>query len=203
MSEDIQRPAGGSESSGQSRWLSIGGMVALAIVVLVILPTSYVRYRNQLITLETHVDTQWSQIETQLVRQHELIPNIVAVTSSYAEHERDVFVQVAQARSQFDAATGQGRVSTGAGLENALFSLMAVVEAYPDIKADRRYQDLQAELAGSQNRVAIERLRYNELVGLYNARLRMIPWRLASGGLEPREFFEADPEQLTTPVVDL
>lgn len=145
---------------------------------------------NQLVAAEVAVDAQWAQVENQLTRQHDLIPNLVEVTRASARHERDVLTEVARARARLGGGTRAERVRSAEEFEAALGALLVNFEAYPRLEAGRGFRDLEFELAGSQNRVSLERHRYNEAVALFNARRRMWPWRLVAWGFEPASYFD-------------
>lgn len=149
--------------------------------------------RNGLITKDEAVKEQWSQVDTQLVRRADLIPNLVNTVKGYAAHESEIFTSVAEARSALIGASGPAAKAEAAGAMNsALGRLLAISERYPDLKADRSFVRLQDELAGTENRIAVARGRYNTTVREYNASIRRFPGSLfAPGlGLERAEYFE-------------
>ena len=176
------------------RWFAI----LVAAVLVVGLGAGSVKCRNELVALDVAAEAQWQQVESQLSRQHDLIPALVEITKGYASHERDTHTAIAAERAQGSPVPP---AESPAEAATTLVRLLAVAEAYPDLKADRRFRDLQMEVSGTQNRVAVERHRYNELVAHYNARLRMLPWQLFAFELEEREFFEAEEADLEQPTV--
>lgn len=187
-------PAGSSGFGSAKLWVSL---VALAGVAL--LTTSWIRLRNELVTLDVAVDTQWKQVENQLERQHDLLPKLAAVARRYAEHEAGVFEKLAQARAAYAGASAHEKPRLAGEVDGVLANVLALAESYPELKADAQYRDLSYEIAGTQNRIALERQRYNELVGMLNARLRQIPWSLVANGFESATFYEAPREQLADP----
>ena len=178
------------------------GVLAL-VAALALAAGAVVAVDNQLVEAEVAVDTQWTQVEVQLVRQHELLPKLVAVAKRYAEHEAEVLEGLAAARSRYQSAPPSERPAQAGELDGMLVRVLALAEKYPALQASQHYQELAYEIAGTKNRIALERKRYNDLVGHYNARLRQLPWRLRAAGLEPRRYYEAPPEQLSEPELDL
>jgi LemA protein len=175
--------------------LALAGAVLLAFVAV------GVRFRNDLVANEVSIDTQWKQVEVQLVRQHELLPKLVSVVQRYAEHEGEVYGALAEARSGYARAGERARPEKASDVDGALTRLLALVESYPRLQSDQQFRDLSYEIAGTKNRIATERRRYNELVGHFNMRIRQVPWRLAAFGLEPREYYAASDESMTEPEI--
>jgi LemA protein len=167
--------------------------IVLAILVLVALYA--VAVYNGFIRRRNRIDGAWSQIDVQLQRRYDLIPNLVETVKGYATHEQGVFEQVTRARSQ--AIDAQG-VAPQAEAENmvtsALRSLFAVAEAYPDLKANQNFLALQEELSGTESRIAYARQYYNDAVQDYNTRVQSFPSALVAQafGFTVREYFEAD-----------
>ena len=150
---------------------------------------------NHLVSLRTRADNGWSQIDVQLRRRYDLIPNLVQTVRGYAAHERETLEAVTQARATAEAATGVG---AQAEAENALTAglrqLLAVVEAYPDLKADQNFLALQEELTGTESKIAYARQFYNDTVAKLNASIRRFPGVLLARplGFIEREFFRID-----------
>ena len=182
-------------------------LVRSSIVVVLLtgmaLGFGYVHYRNRIVALDVAVDTQWKQVENQLERQHDLLPKLAAVAKRYAEHERSVLDQLFTSRAAYTKATAVRRPEAAAELDGALSSVLALAERYPDLKADRQYRELAYEIAGTKNRIAVERGRYNELVGSLNTRLQQIPWRWVASGIEERAFYQPPEEKTVEPELDL
>jgi LemA protein len=183
----------------------MGIWVVLALVVLVLGYCIYVF--NRLVALRQRVNNGWSEIDVQLKRRYDLIPNLVETVKGYAAHERQVFEQVTEARSQ--AVNAQG-VDQQASAENqitgALKSLFAVAEAYPDLKANKNFLALQEELSGTESKIAFSRQFYNDQVMLLNTRIQKFPSNVIAGmfHFEQREFFNIEEPAARGPVsVDL
>ncbi|MDQ4108995.1 MAG: LemA family protein [Actinomycetota bacterium] len=172
-------------------------MTALWIVlgILVVLMLAGVWFYNRLVTVRTRVDNGWSQIDVQLRRRADLVPNLVETVKGYAAHERQLFEQVTEARARSLGATG---VTDQADAENhvtaGLRKLLAVVENYPDLKANQSFLALQEELIGTESKIAYARQFYNDQVMRLNTLIQSFPsWIVArASGFEQRPFFEID-----------
>jgi len=171
--------------------LLILGIIAVIIVTLgAMIASTY----NSLVSLETSVDASWAQVQNQLQRRADLIPNLVATVKGYASHEEQVFTEIANARSRLLAAgTVEEQLEANRSLDSALGRLLAISENYPQLKADASFIRLQDELAGTENRLATERMRYNQAVQQWNAKVKSFPTVIVASmfGKEPRPFFEA------------
>ena len=181
-------------------------IIIAAIVVLVILiPYSYLKGTyNSLVTLDEGVKAAWAQVENQLQRRYDLIPNLVETVKGYAAHEKEVFLRVTEARAKVGGATSiDDKIAANNGLSTALSRLLLVVERYPDLKANTNFIRLQDELAGTENRISVERRRYNETVKVYNIKIRRFPTNLLAGmfGFEKATFFEVPKERQEAPKV--
>jgi LemA protein len=181
-------------------------LIIAAIVVLVILiPYSYLKGTyNSLVTLDEGVKAAWAQVENQLQRRYDLIPNLVETVKGYAAQEKEVFLRVTEARSKVGGATTiNDKIAANNGLSAALSRLLLVVERYPDLKSNTNFIRLQDELAGTENRIAVERRRYNETVKVYNIKIRRFPTNLLAGifGFEKATFFEVPKERQEAPKV--
>ena len=163
---------------------------------------------NQIQTYDENAAQAKQQISVQLQRRADLVPNLVATVKGYAQHEDAVFTQVAQARAGLQGAIQGGdpqqMATANAGLTGALGRLIAVAEAYPQLKADQSFLRLQDELAGTENRIATSRSDYNEAVNTYNAYIRRFPQAITAKvtGAKPRTYYEAAPGSETAPTVD-
>jgi len=160
---------------------------------------------NKLVAEREAIDSQWSQVENQLQRRNDLIPNLVEVTKGYATHERQVFESIAAARSKLmGAQSREQQIAAANEVSSALSRLLAISEAYPNLKADAQFARLSDELAGTENRIATERRRYNEVVQTYNTSIRSVPTMLYAGwlGFKPEEYFEAPKEAQAVPKVE-
>jgi LemA protein len=167
--------------------------IAVALVALVLVYAIYLF--NRLVSLRNRVDNGWSQIDVQLRRRYDLIPNLVETVKGYATHERELFEHVAEARSQ---AIGASTVGDQAQAENQLTAglrrLMAVAENYPELKASQNFLALQEELTGTESRIAYARQFYNDQVMLLNTRIQAVPSNVVAKifGFTPREFFDIE-----------
>jgi len=179
--------------------------VAIIVILLVIGVFWFVGQQNSLITLEENVDAAWSEIDNQLQRRSDLIPNLVATVRGFAEQEEEVFTQIADARARLAGAGTVGETAESYGeLQSALSRLLVVVENYPQLQSNENFIRLQDELAGTENRIAVARQRYNTTVQQFNTRIRLFPTRIVANrlGLEQREYFEIDETARAVPTVD-
>jgi LemA protein len=174
------------------KWVVIGVFVAVVAVV----GLGGVGAYNNLVTLNENINNGWAQVENVLQRRYDLIPNLVNTVKGYAKQEREVLEEVTRLRSQWGAAkTPADKIQAAQGLEGALSRLMVVVEKYPDLKSNQNFLALQDELAGTENRIAVERMRYNDAVRSYNVAVQRFPASVVArlGGFQKRdEYFEAE-----------
>src|SRR5690554_5225881 len=179
-------------------------LIVVAVIVL-LLGSSVVKRYNQLVALEQTVEGSWAQVENQLQRRADLIPNLVNTVRGYASHEEQVFADVADARSRLlGARTPEAQMEANQGLDSALGRLLAISEAYPELKADASFIRLQDEPAGTENRLATERMRFNQSVQTWNTTIRQFPTRLIASlmGFESKPFFEVAPGAREVPQVE-
>ena len=182
-------------------WIILGGVGLFILIVIMWFVGAY----NSLITLSETVDTSWAQVENQYQRRADLIPNLVNTVKGYAAHEKELFTEITKLRSQWGAAmTKQGKIQAAQGMESAISRLLLVAENYPQLKANENFLALQAELAGTENRVAVERKRYNDAVRLYNIKIKRIPTNFVANmfGYEKEEYFEVEEGKEAVPVVE-
>jgi LemA protein len=180
-----------------------GRIAFIAVVLLVAASVSGCGY-NTMVSLKEKIDAAWAQVENQLQRRNDLIPNLVEVTKGYATHEREIFERVADARSKLIAAGSRAeKIDAAENLGSALSRLLAIAEQYPDLKANTQFTHLSDELAGTENRIATERRRYNEAVREYNTYIKRLPESLfaRSFGFQPEKYFEAPKEAQQVPKV--
>jgi len=181
------------------------GLIVL-VVVAVVMVIGGISVYNSLVNLDEGVNTSWAQVETVLQRRYDLIPNLVNTVKGYAQHERGLLEEVTRLRSQWGAAKGsEAKAKAATELESALGRLMVVVEKYPDLKANQNFLALQDELAGTENRISVERRRYNDAVREYNVAIRRFPANMLAGtlGFVKRDaYFEADEKAKTAPKVE-
>ncbi len=184
-------------------------MTALLIILaaLLLITCVYVLAQyNQLVGLQNYIHNAWSNIDTELKRRYELIPNLVATVKGYAEHERDVLAQVTQLRSQCMASHGTPEQQAGDErlLVNALKRLLAVIENYPQLKADSHFLELQQELTNTEDRIQAARRFYNGNVRDYRVKCQSFPSNLvaATFGFKPQEYFNVEPTVRNVPNVE-
>lgn len=160
---------------------------------------------NKAIELEENVKAKWAQVENQLQRRFELIPNLVETVKGVTGHEKDVFLGIAKARESYFKANSVGeKIKAAGGFESALSRLLVLRETYPELKANISFQNLQVQLEGTENRLSVERKRYNEAVQAVNTMCRKVPGRFYCGlaGVELAEFFQIEEAAKQAPKVD-
>ncbi len=175
-------------------------VVLLAVIALPLL-TSY----NSLVAAEETVNSTWSQVENQLQRRTDLIPNLVNTVKGYASHEETVFTEVTKAREKLIAAgTVAEKAEADQELSSSVSRLLAIAENYPELKADANFRQLADELAGTENRIATARMDYNNAVQAYNTKIRKFPTVIIANifGFEPKEYFKAEENANKVPTVD-
>ncbi|PID91555.1 MAG: LemA family protein [Bacteroidetes bacterium] len=188
-------------------------LIILAVIILLTVLWS-VRTYNGFIPLEEDVTSQWANVENVYQRRADLIPNLVSTVKGYAEHEQETLTGVIEARAKATSVSiDPSKLSPKAiatfqqaqdGLSSALSRLLVSVERYPDLKANRNFLELQSQLEGTENRIAVERRKFNEVTKAYNTKIRRIPARFIAGigGLEEKGYFEASAGSETAPVVE-
>lgn len=185
------------------------GWIILGVVLVLIFMTlgSFVATYNSLQVMDENVNSQWAQVDNQLKRRNDLIPNLVSTVKGYAAHEKAVFTDIADARAKLGGAMNKndmkGIQQSNSDLSNALSRLLVVVERYPELKADKQFINLQDELAGTENRLAVARRDYNESVKQINAVIRTFPTSIVASisGVKAREYFETPEAEKKAPVV--
>lgn len=180
----------------------------IAIVVVIVIAFSMYSFvkgtYNTFVSLDEAVKASWAQVENQLQRRYDLIPNLVETVKGFASQEKEVFIGVTEARSKVAGATTiPDKIKANNELSGALSRLLLVVERYPDIKSNQNFLRLQDELAGTENRIAVERRRYNEAVRTYNVKIRSFPENLFAGmfGFAKAAFFEVPEAAKAVPTV--
>ena len=176
----------------------------LAIVgLLVVLP--FVGVYNNIVSKNENIAAKWAQVENQLQRRNDLIPNLVNTVKGYAVHEKTVLENITAARSQWGkASTIEDKVKAAGAMDSALSRLLLVVENYPNLKADQTFLRLMDELSGTENRIAVERMRYNESVLDYNVTVRTFPGNFVAGMFGYKvapQYFKAEEKAKTVPEV--
>ena len=192
-----------------------GWIVLIVVLVVLLMIFSFFKNTyNSLVTMEENVNQSWAQVSNQYQRRADLIPNLVQTVKGYAAHEKETFMAVTEARAKVGqmsispevlnnpAAFQQFQQAQGA-LSSALSRLMVVVEKYPDLKANQNFLALQDQLEGTENRIAVERKRFNQAVQGYNTTIRRFPTNMLAGmyGFEKKLYFEAQPGAETVPDV--
>jgi LemA protein len=181
--------------------LIVAGVVILLVIIMV---SWYVGTRNRLVQMEEQVNASWSEVENQLQRRSDLIPNLVNTVRGFAAQEEEVFTSIADARARLAGAQSVEETAESYGeLQSALSRLLVVVENYPQLRSNENFIRLQDELAGTENRIAVARRRYNEAVRDFNTRIRMFPTAMIASGLgfEQKEYFEVDEGDMEVPEV--
>jgi LemA protein len=177
--------------------LLVGGVIVI-VVALVFL---YVTYFNRIRTLENRIEEAWAQIDVQLKKRYDLVPNLVETVKGYASHEREIFDNIAKARAGMVSGSRQERVAADGLLNQALGRLFAVAEAYPNLKAQENFKLLQEQLEGIENKIAYSRQFYNTSVLDFNNIVTTIPGIWFAGGRSKHEFLEVPEEQREAPKV--
>ena len=178
-------------------WIIVGVVVLLLIAAVVLY--------NRLVSLRNRVENAWAQVDVQLKRRYDLIPNLVETVKGYAAHERGTFEAVTEARAAAQGARTPAEAGQAEGiLSQALGRLFAVAEAYPELQADENFRQLQSELAETENRIAVSRQVYNDTVLTFNNAIQTFPGVVIAGpfGFSAREFFETDEAERAAPRVD-
>jgi LemA protein len=191
------------------------GCLAIIIIAVIIIGGSAWGSYNSFITEQQNVESKWAQVQNVYQRRADLIPNLVATVKGYAAHESDVLQAVTASRSQVGSikmtpeilnnpAEFQKFQQAQAGLTSALSRLMLVVERYPDLKANQNFLELQSQLEGTENRITVERMRFNEAAQTYNTKILRFPAKIFAGlfGFEKKEFFQSAPGSDKAPTVD-
>ncbi|MBI4736188.1 MAG: LemA family protein [candidate division NC10 bacterium] len=181
-------------------WIILGVLVLIAVGV----GGTAVSKWNQLVSMDTDIKAKWAQVENQLQRRADLIPNLVETVKGFAAQERTILEAIANARAKMAGAGNvQERIAGSNELSSALARLLVVVENYPRLKSDATFIRLMDELAGTENRLAVERKRYNDSVQVYNVAIRQFPGTLIASalGFKEQPFFEAPPAARQVPPV--
>jgi len=181
-------------------------LIAIGIIVLMLVGSFFGAYNN-LQALDESVNSSWAQVENQLQRRNDLIPNLVNTVKGYASHEKQIFVSVAEARAKLSGAVQKGNVAevnkANSEFTGALSRLLVVVENYPQLKADKNFIALQDEIAGTENRLAVARMDYNNNVKQINTATRVLPTSIIAAltGVKQREYFQIEETAKNVPTV--
>lgn len=181
--------------------LGVGGgillvLIALGVVLLLVVGWLVLVY-NRLVQLKVRIENAWAQIDVQLKRRYDLIPNLVETVKGYAKHEKGTLTEVTKLRAQIMSGTPGERAKANDMLTGALKSLFAVAENYPQLKANENFKALQDELAGTENKIAYVRTAYNDSIMEYNTSVRQFPTNLVAGifGFAANQFMEISPAE--------
>jgi len=157
-------------------------VVAIVVILVLIVGGAYVSSRNQMVKMDETVKSNWAQVDVVLQRRADLIPNLVETVKGFAAHEETVFGDIAKARSALmGAQTPADKIAANGQLDGALSRLLVIVENYPQLKSNENFLRLQDELAGTENRIAVERKRYNDSIQAYNTFIRTFPNSIFAG----------------------
>jgi len=191
------------------------GCLGIIIIVVLILGSKSCGTYNTLIAREEAVKTEWGEVENQYQRRTDLIPNLVATVKGFAAQEKEVFQSVVEERAKVGSiqvgpeilnnpAAFQQFQQAQSGLSSALSRLLLVVERYPELKSDQNFLELQSQLEGTENRIAVARKRFNEAAQSYNTYIKQFPNNIFAGifQFQPKEYFQAEPGSEEAPVVD-
>lgn len=182
-----------------------GKAVLIIIAVIVVLALAALRSYNGLVALDENVNQSYADLQTAVQRRADLIPNLVSTVKGYAAHEEDTLTKITEARARVnEAQTPQELSEANAQLSQAIGDINVVVEAYPELKANQNFIQLQDELAGTENRIAVARKDYNDVVKIFNSKVRRFPTSIFANmlGFSTRDYFEADPGSEKAPAVD-
>jgi LemA protein len=189
----------------KSTWGCVLAAVGVIVLGAIIIAITLVGMYNGLVTKSQGVDAQWSQVETQYQRRYDLIPNLVNSVKGMMTQEQKVFLAIAEARTRYGAAQTVNEKAVAAGeVETALGRLLAIMENYPDLKSSQNVTQLMDELAGTENRISVERKRFNDLTRDYNTQVKTFPTNMLAGmfGFSERQYFQSVTGSDTPPKVE-
>ena len=181
------------------------GVIGAIVLIALLFGGWFLSTYNGLVTAQEGVDAGWAQVESQYQRRADLIPNLVETVKGFAAQEEKIFLEVTKYRSQWGAAKTQDeKMEAAKGMDSAISRLLMVSENYPLLKSNENFLALQSQLEGTENRIAVERKRYNENVRDYNTRLKKMPGSIIAGmyGFEPKLYFEAEKGSEVAPKVN-
>jgi LemA protein len=181
-------------------------IVAIIVLLVAVVVGGYVSTKNNLVTLDEQVKSNWAQVDVVLQRRADLIPNLVNTVKGFAAHEETVYADIANARAALlGAKTPTDKIAANGQLDGAIGRLLAISENYPQLKSNENFLRLQDELAGTENRIAVERKRYNDSIQAYNTYIRQFPNSIFAGwaGFQPNNaYFQASETSRAVPKVD-
>ena len=171
-------------------WLVIGGIALIVVLILI-----FIYYYNRIRVLTNRIEEAWAQIDVQLKKRFDLVPNLVETVKGYAEHEREIFENVTEARERMVSGSREERMEASNALTGALRTLFAVAENYPDLKASENFKLLQEQLEGIESKIAYARQYYNSSVLMFNNVITTIPGAWFAGGRQKHGFLEIPEEE--------
>jgi len=205
-----QVPTGTQAPAGKRRFSPgciVGAIAVVIILILIIISVSVIfGGRNTMVTREVAVENAWAQVQNVYQRRLDLVPNLAESAKGYMQLEKDIFEAIAQARAGINSADNPGELEkVNTDINSFIRDIKVVVEDTPELKASEVVRDLMSQLEGTENRIAVERMRYNEAVQSYNTYIRLFPNNFVAGlfGFTAKEFFEAEPGAETAPEIDL
>ena len=181
-----------------------GKGILIFLAVVIVLGAMLISPYNTLVDLDESTNAAWGQVENQLKRRADLIPNLIEVVKGFAAQEKEILANIADARKQYTGAnTPEEYAEAEESFNSAITNLNVVVENYPELKSNQVFQDLQAELAATENKISTERMRYNESVEVYNKKIRRFPTSIMAGlfGFDGKQYFEISDEDAEVPKV--
>ncbi|MGA7852398.1 MAG: LemA family protein [Candidatus Acidiferrales bacterium] len=185
---------------------AVVAVIAIIVLIAAALGGAYVSTKNHIVTLDEQVKSNWAQVDVVLQRRADLIPNLVNTVKGFAAHEETVYADIANARAALlGAKTPSDKIAANGQLDGAIGRLLAISENYPQLKSNENFLRLQDELAGTENRIAVERKRYNDSIQAYNTYIRQFPNSLFAGwaGFQPNNaYFQASETSRAVPKVD-
>ena len=193
-----------TKQNNNRTWWLIGGIVGGLLFITLSSVMWFMSVRNTFISDQENINAAWAQVENQLQRRFDLIPNLVNTVKGYAKHEQTVFDNIAAARAKLSGAKTVGdKIAAANNFESSISRLLMVVENYPNLKADQQFTRLMDELAGSENRLSVERRRYNEMINTYNKNIRIFPRSFVAqiSNFEKMPYFESVSEAKAAPNV--
>jgi len=181
------------------------GPIAVIVIILAVMAMVLVPSYNKFVNLEEDVDQAYAQVENQLQRRLDLIPNLVNTVKGFASHEKEIISDIADSRARLAGAQGpEDQAAANTELSGAISRLLVVVENYPDLKANENFRQLMDELSGTENRIGVARKDYNDVVSNYNRQVKRFPGKIIASilGYDEKEYFEADAAANEAPEVD-
>lgn len=185
--------------------IALLGIIAGAVILLAFIVGGWIMSGyNGVVTMDEATKSQWAQVENQMKRRYDLIPNLVEIVKGYAGHEKEIFEHIADARTKyFQASSVDDKIAASKGLEGALSRLLMLQETYPQLKANENFLKLQDSLEGTENRIAVARMRYNETAQTLNTYIRTVFGRIFAGfaGVTPVKYFEISEAEKDVPKI--